>query len=209
MQKQQTFVERVYAWNQLRYEAKSDELLTTALLAEELEELCQAQDEVEALDAIGDVLFVAIGGLYKLGLPLEATNAMFDQFMLEYRDMPPTAQECFLACHFKTRHLLDYDLQFKLMSTFDDVRMVSTITNTIFNIIIPILTGFERYYRLVEIMDAICSSNESKAVPQEKVDPSIKANAGPTGKGPNYVPPTADLKKIADSFKDNYGGKNG
>ena len=59
--------DRVVKWNSARYPREYDESLTLALLAEEHQELQEAKSEVDKLDALCDLLYVACGALWKSG----------------------------------------------------------------------------------------------------------------------------------------------
>ena len=61
-------VTRICYWNSERYEQEFDKALTTMILAEELGELASAKEEVDQLDALIDLVYIAIGGMWKLGL---------------------------------------------------------------------------------------------------------------------------------------------
>lgn len=195
------FVARICAWNGQRYEQKSNAKLTMALLCEELEELVGSSDEVEALDAIGDLIYVAVGALWKLGFTAEQIRPIFTA--ITWQDLQSASG------------LLDYGFrQARYLMTAlegdwayyeeakEDSALISTLVLTVFTSIIPSLNALGRTTRLDEIMTAICDSNDSKAVPETKVDPSVKANSGKSGKGPNYIAPTEALTLIAESLKD-------
>jgi len=62
------FFKRIADWNDARYKRVFDKVLTHSLLAEEVLELQEAQHEVDVLDALADITYVAIGAMHKLGL---------------------------------------------------------------------------------------------------------------------------------------------
>lgn len=76
------FIRRIIAWNKARYKQKFNHALTHALLAEEVSELLRAEHQVDVLDALVDVTYVAIGAMYKLGLTdqqiVDAIHAVCD-----------------------------------------------------------------------------------------------------------------------------------
>ena len=63
-----SITDRVILWNSQRYDQVYDYGLASRLLLEETQELFDAHSVVDKLDAIGDIVFVAIGVLWKLGL---------------------------------------------------------------------------------------------------------------------------------------------
>jgi len=67
-------IQRVIEWNAARYEQEYDDILTNSLLESEILELDQADRDgacgniVDQVDALGDIIYVAIGAMWKLGL---------------------------------------------------------------------------------------------------------------------------------------------
>tara|TARA_R110000796_G_scaffold9074_2_gene31186 strand:+ start:9067 stop:9579 length:513 start_codon:yes stop_codon:yes gene_type:complete len=59
---------RVGDWNAQRYSRKYNQQLTSKLLNEEHQEYFDAITRVDKLDALCDVCYVAMGGLWKLGI---------------------------------------------------------------------------------------------------------------------------------------------
>ena len=64
-------IERVINWNSARYEQIFNLELTSKLLQEELDEFLVATTEVDQLDALMDIAYVAIGAMWKLGCDAE------------------------------------------------------------------------------------------------------------------------------------------
>lgn len=62
------FVKRIVSWNSARYEQEYDHTLTCDLMHEEFQELCASTADVDKLDALVDITYVAIGAMWKLGL---------------------------------------------------------------------------------------------------------------------------------------------
>ena len=64
-------INKICNWNAARHKQEHDPILTTSLLIEEIEEFADAslqEDKVEQIDALVDIIYVAIGALWKLGL---------------------------------------------------------------------------------------------------------------------------------------------
>ena len=66
--KDKIVVRRIVNWNFARYEQEFNHALTNSLLTEEVSELLQAKEEVDILDALVDIAYVAIGAMWKMGL---------------------------------------------------------------------------------------------------------------------------------------------
>ena len=71
----ESFIKRVCEWNAARYEQENNRALTYRLLEEELFELKLAQTDVDDLDALIDLIYIAIGGMWKMGLNADEINA--------------------------------------------------------------------------------------------------------------------------------------
>lgn len=69
------FIQRIIEWNSVRYEQVFHKGLTVNLIDEELNELAVAEtNEVEQLDALIDIVYVAIGAMWKRGLDADQIN---------------------------------------------------------------------------------------------------------------------------------------
>ena len=64
----QVIFKRVGDWNALRYSRKYNQQLTSKLLNEEHQEYFDAATQVDKLDALCDTCYVAMGGLWKIGV---------------------------------------------------------------------------------------------------------------------------------------------
>ena len=62
------FIARITSWNRQRYAQEYNQDLTVDLLYEEIGELNEATTDVDRLDALVDVTYIAIGAMWKLGL---------------------------------------------------------------------------------------------------------------------------------------------
>ena len=70
-------IDRVSTWNYVRDNVGYDEDLEYDMLFEELEEYGVARSDVDQLDALCDIVFVALGSMYKmLGTPAKVREAM-------------------------------------------------------------------------------------------------------------------------------------
>ena len=64
-------IQSICDWNAARYEQELDVTLTHNLLEEEIEEFYDAETALGQLDGLVDVVYVAIGAMWKLGLSPE------------------------------------------------------------------------------------------------------------------------------------------
>lgn len=70
-------IPRITYWNSQRYKQVFDHKLTFRLLDEEVDELYRASTDIDKLDALVDIVYVAIGAMWKLGLsPEQITQAI-------------------------------------------------------------------------------------------------------------------------------------
>jgi len=70
-------ISRIINWNKARYPQKFVKNLQMQLLVEEVEEFIYANKEIDELDALIDIVYVAIGAMWKLGLSAgEITKAI-------------------------------------------------------------------------------------------------------------------------------------
>jgi predicted HAD superfamily Cof-like phosphohydrolase len=86
------FITRIADWNGERYPQAFDKQLTTTILAEELGELASAKSEVEVLDALVDLTYIAVGGMWKLGLSSEQVREAIEAVCTsnETKEVVPT-----------------------------------------------------------------------------------------------------------------------
>ncbi len=184
-------VDKCIEWNKARYDQVLDAELALSLLAEETQELYSATNVVEKLDACGDIVFVAIGVLWKAGMPVSTiknivgldpsegccsitkvtpsvmynTHALFNSWAFT-QEVAPEVYEAYVWCHLAICLVISQLSSLDLLDEFGN------------------------------IVDAICESNNTKEV-KGKTDPSVKANIN---KGSNYVPPTAALEAIIAKY---------
>lgn len=172
-------VEKVIEWNKKRYDQVFSYDLSNDLIIEELNELYSSVSLVETLDAIGDISFVVIGCMWKMGISKDHicsvidNNISIDEFILNTQ----------VENNFTAKETLTLKRGLDCM----------LITCPIFLNMIGILD------KHMEVLDIICNSNNTKSLPKDKVDPSVKANID---KGSTFVPPTEDLQKL---LEDKYG----
>jgi len=72
------FIRDVILWNLDRYNQEHEHDLTASLLYEECHEFDASRNNVERLDALADIVYVAIGAMWKMGLHAEAIEEALD-----------------------------------------------------------------------------------------------------------------------------------
>lgn len=180
-------VDRVINWNAARYDQVFNYELAVKLLLEETDELNKAFTVVEQLDAIGDISFVAIGVLWKLGVPTDIIKQIFYGTDMTTLDLLQA-------------HDMVVFWQHELMDSVDHRAdgawpgLVLTL-HSAFLTCLGKLIGINMQDYYYDIVEAICDSNDTKEI-KGKVDPSVKANIN---KGASFVPPTARLTKIMEA----------
>ncbi len=181
----------VCEWNEKRYDRVNNAELLVSLLNEELDEYFEADSGVEKLDALCDIMYVAMGGLWKLEVPSELHGPYSEQA----KSMMIDLVEC---CPFEPVTFIRSIIE--SIVTCSEVPIPYTL-----HMIIR-LCEFQMYqfglnYELVcEAMTAVCKSNDSKSI--KKTASDSKANDG--DKGAFYVSPTAGLTKVLEKAHVNH-----
>ena len=189
----------VCAWNAARYEQEFNLKLANKLLTEEYRDewlpafrklhagVRSLENEVECLDALADITYVAMGVCWKAGCDWEAIS------LAQYRVLDAQANAmCIwpqLSPGFFIGGLIDsfnFDME---QGVYDTMAMIINACTA------------EAMYTLglteeqfTEAMLVVCNSNNSKSV--KRVASDVKANAG--DKGPFYVSPKLGLTKIME-----------
>lgn len=183
----QEVYERVRKWNAARYPRVYVQALSMALLREEYQEWLDAKDDVDRLDALCDITFVAMGCIWKLDVTdaqncEAAENAftimdnMIDGFELNTAFLIP----CYLDV---AVHVKDYP-------------QLQTMHNIVVACMGQMLSMGLSEDQIEQALIAVCKSNESKTI--VKTEPGVKANID---KGPFYMSPTMDLECILAGVK--------
>lgn len=176
--------ERIINWNAKRYEQQFDYVLACRLLLEETEELFAAKSDVERLDAIGDIVFVAVGVFWKLGF---SNDKIYD--ILYVHDLTQTSLSeahhwsmCIQAAAFD---LVDHEIE----GVWPGLTLA---LHSLFVTALGAAHGLGCSAIFYDIIHAICDSNDTKVV-KGKTPSHIKANID---KGENFVPPTGKLLEL-------------
>lgn len=172
-----TIHNRIISWNAARYPQVFNKELQYNLAFGpdgEVQEYFDAANAVDRLDALGDIYFVAVGGMWKAGL---TNQSILKAIQAELGTGTPVAtfEEC--EAEFDRDPVTGFA---KLI-----VRVMFEANGM----------GLDGVKFLLAV-NAICDSNDTK--PAVKTDPSVKANID---KGATYVPPTEALQAILAEVK--------
>lgn len=177
--------DRAIRWNELRYPRKYDATLAMNLLLEETQELYDAKSDIDKLDAVADICFVAIGVFWKLGLNHRQIYDIFYLHDMRTLDMNQAYDWC-MNLQMTALDVIDQDLP----GAWPGFNLA---TFSVFVTALGAIRGMGMQHVFYDVCMAICVSNDTKSVAKEKTDPSVKANVN---KGDTYVAPTSRLLEI-------------
>lgn len=159
---------RVSNWNSARYDQVYNHELCCSLLKEELIESLESGDDIaNEIKELCDIVFVAMGGLWKAKKRFCRKIA----FSLEVKDLVVNSAiespQCLLV------HFLSLD-----------IKQIEKTLNSIIGLVFSKLSqlGYNEV-QFIDFMKIVCDSNDSKKV--MRASPSVKVNAG-KNKGENY-----------------------
>ncbi len=187
------FIESVCKWNSVRYEQIEDKNLNVTLLTEEFLEFINNSETVDNIDALVDTMYINIGCLYKMGLSAEEISKLVEEKSACYANTPDTSSLS------EVQKISSYLYKYIKAKTNEDKidTLVELFLNTYYCMFFLLnIPNDDTTSKVVnEFMMAICTANDTKTPPSEKVDPSIKANVN---KGENFVAPEAAIKRIIE-----------
>jgi len=172
---------RVAGWNAARYDQEFNLDLTVKLLTEELQEYFEADTPVDELDALCDLTYLAMGGLWKMGEELDADKAILAlkaiEAVMEYGVVlhPMSLLACVIAeAEANPKHAM-----YKILGAAQLVMLSMGMNQT----------------QCEGAMHIVCDSNDTK--PAKKTASDVKANVD---KGSTFVAPEPRLQKLLDSL---------
>lgn len=166
---------RVGEWNAARYQRVYHHPLQVRLLIEEWTEYLEAKEEVDQLDALCDMTYVALGGIWKMNKVTTEERALSSILAAEAEQ----GRELDLAMQrFVATQAPALDHWFVIRCVFREARRVLRLNSD----------------QLLRAMHVVCDANDSKSV--KKTDPTKKANDG--DKGANFISPEPRLQEILD-----------
>lgn len=186
MSNMQEVFKRVCDWNAKRYEQEYDEALAYSLLIEELDELIEAPTAVDQLDALCDIIFVAMGCAWKTGADtVTVTVIETDNAVAIYNASIVHAPYM--------RHYL-------MANSVDAVGRFGATVQAFMTIIVAASQTMTDLGlsedQIAEALLVVCDSNDSKSV--TKTASHIKANKD---KGALFIAPEPRLQRILDACK--------
>jgi hypothetical protein len=177
---------RVINWNQARYNQEFNYQLAVDLLMEELHELFKAKNDVEILDAIGDICFVAIGVFWKAKVYPKTINFIWDNLC-----NTPNPKDLVWKCdHFN--ELFTTSSDYKKWNNSEKAACILALHCMYLVCANKIASMGIGLHKIADILEIICNSNDTKEI-KGKTAAHIKANIS---KGEGYVAPTAALNNL-------------
>lgn len=179
--------ERVSTWNEKRYAREYHKDLAVSLLREEHTEWLEATTPVDKLDALCDLVYVAMGVMWKLDVPDEVIiEAMHQAHVVVANQIE--CNELWPAYYISTYiDVLNYDEDYPAYIT-----AALVITSALIEMTGLGLTRKE----CKEAMLIVCDSNDSKTI--EKVSSEVKANIN---KGEYFVAPEPRLNALLEKAR--------
>jgi len=179
--------ERVAKWNSLRYDQVYDVNLTLELLSEEFGEWLDADEEVDRLDALCDLVYVALGAIWKEGSPPKEED---------------TKQALKVSHNLLCATELDPILHVgAVLMAYDRGSLTTLATlHTIIALAITQMQGMGLDFEdTIAAMLIVCDANDSKSI--QKTEPNVKANVV---KGDFFRSPEPRLKELLCQVKKSF-----
>ena len=177
--------DRAAQWNSRRYEREFDLGLLCNLIHEEYQEYFTAKTEVDKLDALCDMVFVAYGGIWKSKSRNEVVAESF---------------ACAHRCCVLHADCMLYPPVYFVPSVLDAMRSgcldyVQGLTLIIQYVCMEASTMGVTYDLFEKAMLVVCDSNDTKSVAKDKVAKDVKANID---KGSYFIAPEPRLQEVLD-----------
>lgn len=175
---------RVCDWNAARYDRVYDLQLTASLLNEELQEYLDADEDVHRLDGLCDMIYVALGALWKQDLSDEVMNE--DMTTAYNMALAILQTNVIMPVYYigSFIQVMEHDVE------FPESLALHVIINLAFVQMQAMGLELEECY---EAMNIVCDSNDSKTI--QKTAPNVKANID---KGVYFVPPEPRLTALLE-----------
>lgn len=172
---------RVAKWNSARYEQEYSRDLTHSLLREEYIEWFQAPDQVNDLKELCDIIFVAMGGIWKLeGNDIQAQQdaEIFAKVILDQAELAPGFIIGALLDQNAVQDKNQMDLMHNIIACAASQIALHSLTNE----------------QIVEALNIVCDSNDTKTIVKIASDTKYSAD----GKGNFYRPAEPNLRKLME-----------
>ncbi len=168
---------RVASWNNKRYPREYNPDLTLDLLSEEYLEYFNSTELVDKVDALCDIIFVALGGVWKLDQDTDAATRRSQEVI---KSLIYTQE--LLPVYYINSFLLAGTVNYPPMSMLWNVIQCATTQLS--------YIGLDEE-GIQEVLLAVCDANDTKSA--SKTEPHIKANID---KGDSFVGPEPKLSEI-------------
>lgn len=172
---------RVAKWNSARYEQEYNYLLTQSLLVEEYHEWLQAPDQVNDLKELCDIIFVAMGGIWKLldnDVQAQQDAEKFTKIILGQAELAPG----YIVGALLDQNAITPQNQMDLMHNI----IACTASQMA-------LHGLNQE-QIIEALNLVCDSNDSKTIIKIASDAKYSRD----GKGNFYLPAEPNLRKLME-----------
>ena len=179
-----TVFTRVCAWNKARYKQEHDKALTLNLIREEYQEYREATTKVDQLDALCDLVYLAMGAIWKCGASTaameqsQARSAEIMEVMIEAGETNPV--------YFISTFMDAYE-------DLDNYPTVQAMCNVIMAAIVQANGLGLDMAQFEQAMLIVCDSNDSK--PAVRTASNVKANID---KGDTFIAPEPRLQELLD-----------
>ena len=174
---------RVAGWNALRYEREYNHDLAMALLDEEFGETLEAKEQVDVLDGLCDLVYVALGVLWKCNIPTEDFHHD-EQEAVKFVEglVGPHIQPVFLIAAVLCSCQCDNEMPVALA-----MHAIILLARAQMSVM-----GLPPEAQ-IEALNIVCDANDLK--PVKKTEAHIKACID---KGPDFVSPEAKLQALLE-----------
>ena len=188
-----TIYDRVCGWNMKRYDREYNHELSCNLLREEHKEYFEAENNVQQLDALCDIVYVALGIVWKLNLEqsvVDYNSELAAQQVEKFVESNTLEPIYFLSAAVDS---FEHDNEMPLALS---IQLIITLAFTQMHCMG--LTASEALYA----MSIVCDSNDSKSI--NKTPTNVKANID---KGEFFVAPEPRLQTIINTIMERYNAQ--
>lgn len=180
--------DRVALWNNRRYKQEFDLALTMQLLREEHKEWLKAKSPVNKLDALCDVIFIAMGAIWKANINLGVLHGNENQVHMVLESQIK-CNELWPAYYIGTyMDVMEYDKDYSLAMSLQ----------LIIGSAMAEMTGFGLSHKeCMEALTIVCDSNDSKSLQSIKKGEKYSKE----GKGPYFKSPESKLQQLLEKAR--------
>ena len=178
-------LDRVSAWNALRYDRQLHVPLAISMLTEEYEEWLSADTDVDRLDALCDIVFVALGVIWKCNVDLQT---LMREHFIAVETLDVFIDSSSIQPVFFIRAQID------IMATDLDYPLIRSVAFIVLSAIAQMMHMGLTTDQVNEALLIVCDANDTKTV--TKLGAADKGFGD--GKGAYFAPPEPRLKKLLE-----------